>query len=376
MTSVPNYSDRPATSNLNRTSFDANGQFTGTPWNKTAYIKNDANEGTVFELNKDMTLHLNSRYKNGGEAIFSNLDRKHTGISFDLLDKFIEAAKDGILEDVDHQGYTDENKKAFGKAFDDLRKQKLAAAQRNPYGKEYTNMKNGTEFNFTAAELETLYKAAGFDIKKAEEKKEEKVVVPPAPVKVEEKKEEEITGGDGTAVTQTNEVLEKFLGKEAAAKYIDFKYTGVEKQTVNGTEAYIVSFSNGEETITVSKNRAEIEKLIKENPEFKKDLFDGALPLGKKDTVEQTKTETKAEEPKKDAVAKPKKNAYYSKALFGGAFLNKADKAAHDQGKLDYMIDRAAYYQAQGDEAKADKIMKKAVKYSENHNVLPSVSKK
>ena len=187
MTSVPgvnNYSDRQPTSNLNKTSFDENGQFIGTSWNQTTYIKNDQNAGTVFEHDKDMTIQLNSRYNKGGAAIYANLDKKHTGISFDLLDKFIEAAKDGKLEDVDHQGYTRENMVAFGKAFDELQKQKKAS---NPYNRQYTNMKDKTTFTFTADELKTLYEAAGFTLKKAEEPKP---VEPPKPPVVEPPKEE------------------------------------------------------------------------------------------------------------------------------------------------------------------------------------------
>ncbi len=336
----------------------------------TNFIDENAKAYSTFDklLNDDnakddVTIFVSNRTEKNEKG------KELAGLSYDLADMFMKAAEKGLIKDDDGDGFTRKNATALGKKIAEL-----DGKQENYMDDTFRTMgiakKPKDHRTYTRAEIEELMAAAGYS--RATAPKEEKVVVPPAPVKVEEKKEEEITGGDGKAVTQTNEVLEKFLGKEAAAKYIDFKYTGVEKQTVNGTEAYIVSFSNGEETITVSKNRAEIEKLIKENPEFKKDLFDGALPLGKKDSVEQTKTEA----PKAEGPAKPKKNAYYSKALFGGAFLNKADKAAHDQGKLDYMIDKAAYYQAQGDEAKADKIMKKAVKYSEKHNVMPSVSKK
>ena len=141
-------------------------QFIGTPWNESSHITNDANQGTIFAEGQGMTLRLNSRYKNGGADTYANLDRKHTGISFDLLDKFIEAAANGILEDIDHQGYTRDNMIAFGKAFDELREAKLAEAKKDPYNKQYTKMMNGTEFTFTAAELEKLYKAAGFDLAK------------------------------------------------------------------------------------------------------------------------------------------------------------------------------------------------------------------
>lgn len=153
----------------NSTSFrTVNGkkQFIGTPWNETSHITNDANQGTIFSEGQGMTLKLNSRYKNGGADVYSNLDRKHTGISFDLLDKFIEAAANGVLEDVDHQGYTRENMVEFGKAFDELREAKLAEAKKDPYNKKYTRMMNGTEFTFSAEELEKLYKAAGFDLAK------------------------------------------------------------------------------------------------------------------------------------------------------------------------------------------------------------------
>ena len=163
-------------------------QFIGTPWNQTSHITNDANQGTIFEDGQGMTLKLNSRYKNGGADVFSNLDRKHTGISFDLLDKFIEAAGNGVLEDLDHKGYTPEDMQNFGKAFDKLRKDKLAAAQRNPYSKEYTKMMDGTQFSFTASELETLYKAAGFglvkkqqEVKPQPEKKPEVITQPEEP---------------------------------------------------------------------------------------------------------------------------------------------------------------------------------------------------
>ena len=152
-------------------------QFIGTTWNETSHITKDANQGTIFADGQGMTLKLNSRYKNGGADVYSNLDGKHTGISFDLLDKFIEAAADGILEDVDHKGYTRENMIAFGKAFDELRTQKLTEAKKDPYNKKYTKMMNGTEFTFTPEELEKLYKAAGFSLVKKEE---------PAPVVIDE----------------------------------------------------------------------------------------------------------------------------------------------------------------------------------------------
>ncbi|MCR5264965.1 MAG: hypothetical protein K6E29_00040 [Cyanobacteria bacterium RUI128] len=138
--------------------------FIGTDWNETAHITNDANQGTIFQEGQGMTLKLNSRYKNGGPDTYANLDGRHTGISFDLLDKFIEAAASGVLEDIDHKGYTRENMAAFGREFDKLRSEKLAEAKRDPYNKKYTKMMNGAEFTFSAQELERLYKAAGFDL--------------------------------------------------------------------------------------------------------------------------------------------------------------------------------------------------------------------
>ena len=152
---VSNYSDSKSISKINESSFDKNGQFKGTSWNKTAYVQNDENQSVIFEPDKDMQIKLNSRYYSGREAIFKNLDKKHTGISFDLLDKFIDAAKDGILEDVDHNGYTQINMKNFGKAFSQIQHNKLES-------KKYTNLKDKTLFVFTAEELKKLYEAAGF----------------------------------------------------------------------------------------------------------------------------------------------------------------------------------------------------------------------
>lgn len=159
----------------NTTSFtkkaDNKYQFNGTVWNDESYIVNDKNKDVMFEDGKAMTIDLNSRYKNGGAAKFSNLDKKHTGISYDLLDKFIEAAARGELEDVDHEGYTRDNMVAFGQAFDALQAKKRQEAKSNPYKKAYTNMKDKTTFTFTADELRELYTAAGFRLtaKKAEE---------------------------------------------------------------------------------------------------------------------------------------------------------------------------------------------------------------
>ena len=137
---------------------NGNKQFIGTGWNSTSYVKNDKNKGTVFEDGKDITLRLNARYNNGGNAVFENIDSKHTGISYDLLDKFIEAAADGILEDVDHKGYTRENMINFGKTFDKLKK-----------NNDYNRMRVGAEMTFTAEELKELYTAAGFKLVKKEE---------------------------------------------------------------------------------------------------------------------------------------------------------------------------------------------------------------
>lgn len=144
-------------------------QFKGTSWNQTAHIVNDKNDGVIFEEGKDMTLQLNTRYKNGLPETYANMDKKHTGISFDLLDKFIKASADGILVDVDHDGYTPENMRNFGKAFDALRQRKLAEAKNDPYNKKYTKMMSGTEFTFTASELQELYEAAGFALAKKDD---------------------------------------------------------------------------------------------------------------------------------------------------------------------------------------------------------------
>lgn len=192
-------------------------QFIGTPWNQTSHITNDANEGTIFEDGQGMTLKLNSRYKNGGADVFSNLDRKHTGISFDLLDKFIEAAGNGVLEDLDHKGYTPEDMQNFGKAFDTLRQQKLAEAKKDPYSKEYTKMMNGTQFSFTASELETLYKAAGFGLVKKQQEVKPQAEVKPQPEtkpQAEAKPQEDVTPqaeGDDFTVGTDDDVQSKAM---------------------------------------------------------------------------------------------------------------------------------------------------------------------
>ena len=213
-------------------------QFIGTPWNQTSHITNDANQGTIFEDGQGMTLKLNSRYKNGGADVFSNLDRKHTGISFDLLDKFIEAAGNGVLEDLDHKGYTPEDMQNFGKAFDKLRKDKLAAAQRNPYSKEYTKMMNGTQFSFTASELETLYKAAGFGlVKKQPEVQPQPEVTPQTEVTPQPEGDDFTIGTDDDIQSKAMEAtVNKIIGLLGVDNkddvHIDFE--GTEQIGANG----------------------------------------------------------------------------------------------------------------------------------------------
>lgn len=346
--------------------------FIGTDWNETAHITNDKNQGTIFEADKGMTLQLNSRYKNGGADVFSNLDRKHTGISFDLLDKFIAAAADGILEDVDHQGYTDANKVAFGKAFDELRKQKLAAAQNDPYGKEYTKMKHGTEFNFTASELETLYKAAGFDLVKkkpapaepdpaAEPPKPDKPVVPVEPTPVPEP---EPVGGDGRAIEVTNGVLTTILGLDSE-KYADYKYVGYTKESANGVDAFVFKLQKDGDVITIKKNADQIQQLLKEHPEMKEQLIADELELDKADLqgtgAKKAEAEVTTQPEQPAAPAKPKKSDYYNTAILGGAFMNAEDRAKHDEGKIKYQWALAEYYDSIGDTEAAEKAVQKAV---------------
>ena len=356
--------------------------FIGTDWNETSHITNDKNQGTIFEAGEGMTIQLNSRYKNGGTDTFANLDKKHTGISFDLLDKFITAAADGVLEDVDHQGYTKENMVNFGRAFDQLRKDKLAAAQKDPYGKEYTKMMHGTEFTFTASELETLYKAAGFDLVKkrptpakpdpvAQQPKPDTPVVPtPDPVVAPEPE-----GGDGRAIEVTNAVLTTILGSDAG-EYADYKYVGYTKESANGIDAFVFKLQKDNDVITVKKNADQIQQLLKEHPEMKEQLIADELELDKADlkgtgatqaeapaqpvAQQPAKAETPAQPEQPVGPVKPKKSDYYNSAILGGAFLSKEDKAKHDQGKIDYQWALAEYYDQIGDQEAAAKAVQKA----------------
>lgn len=221
------------TSNVNNTnSFNKVGekyQFKGTPWNETSYVDNDLNSKVVFEENQGMKVRVNSRYINGLLPVANsnkNKDRDHIGVSFDLLDIFIKAASEAKLVDVDKEGFTDANKKAYGEAFDRLRQRKLREARMNPYSKEYTKMMNGTQFEFTADEIKELYEAAGFALAKKEEKKPaetEKDKPIDNTGKVDEKKTEEKKpkGGEFTLGTD-DDFKSKDMKQETIKKVADY----------------------------------------------------------------------------------------------------------------------------------------------------------
>lgn len=283
---IENYSVSGNHHELNRTSFDGN-TFKGTEWNNTSHVTNDKNNGVEFVFGEGMNLKLNSRYNNGGDDVFPNLDKKHTGISFDLLDKFIAAADKGVLEDVDHKGYTAEDKANFGQAFDKLRKEKLAAAQYNPYSKEYTKMKNGTEFSFSASEIEMLYKAAGFDVKKQAEEvvvppAKEEATVPPAKKEVTVSAAEEEKGGEYQVGTESqmksvdqeavlNQIVEALGIQDANNIHIDFGGMEIDD---NGTLTKEVVFSYNGEQYVIQQGNVEDLKVVKQevpNPETNED---------------------------------------------------------------------------------------------------------
>jgi hypothetical protein len=234
-------------------------------------------------------------------------------------------------------------------------------------------MKNGTEFNFTASEIETLYKAAGFDlVKKQAPVEPPKPVEPKKPVAPVEPEPQPV-GGDGRAIEVTNNVLTTILGLDTE-KYADYKYVGYTKESANGIDAFVFKLQKDSDVITVKKNADQIQKLLKENPEMKEQLIADELELDKADMkgtgatqVEAPKAEKapKAEEtpaqteaPK--GPAKPKKSDFYNSAVLGGAFLSKEDKAKYNQGKIDYQWALAAYYDQIGDQEAAAKAVQKA----------------
>lgn len=148
---------KPVTNDLNSSSFKANGNFKGrTDWRENTYTKNNYNSDIIFDENKDMTIKVTKRYNQDGTDA-----KQSTGIAFDVLNIFIDAAADGKLKDIDGQGFTKEDMTSFGNAFDKLQKEK---ASLKPYNKKYTKLQDRTTFNFSADEIKYLYEAAGFSL--------------------------------------------------------------------------------------------------------------------------------------------------------------------------------------------------------------------
>ncbi len=81
---------------------------------------------------------------------------RHSGITYDLRDDFIDLANKGIIKDKDGK-FTKKDAYNLYLALDKIQKQKKLNTN-------YHHMKGGSKFDYSEKEVEDMIKAAGYDI--------------------------------------------------------------------------------------------------------------------------------------------------------------------------------------------------------------------
>lgn len=109
---------------------------------------------------------INSLSQQNYNVKLQNRGKEKTGITFELKNIFSEMQKSGQIKDTNGDDFSAADAKNLYEALNKMHKDTGRST-------DYSKMSDGTEFTYTAAEMQTLLKAAGYEVvdqKKTEEK--------------------------------------------------------------------------------------------------------------------------------------------------------------------------------------------------------------
>lgn len=109
---------------------------------------------------------INSLSQQNYNVKLQNRGKEKTGITFELKNIFSEMQKSGQIKDTNGDDFSAADAKNLYEALNKMHKNTGRST-------DYSKMSDGTEFTYTAAEMQTLLKAAGYEVvdqKKTEEK--------------------------------------------------------------------------------------------------------------------------------------------------------------------------------------------------------------
>lgn len=86
-------------------------------------------------------------------------DKKHSGVSYDYMDRLNKDIEAGIFEDVGHDGFTKNEKRALGNEFDSV-------FTEHGYSTKFTTMEAGEKYEISYDDYIRLAKAAGYELVK------------------------------------------------------------------------------------------------------------------------------------------------------------------------------------------------------------------
>ena len=84
-------------------------------------------------------------------------DPKHSGVSYDYMDRLNQDIEAGIFEDVGHDGFTNKDKKGLGQEFESV-------FSEHGYSTKFTRMKAGEKYDISYDDYIRLAKAAGYEL--------------------------------------------------------------------------------------------------------------------------------------------------------------------------------------------------------------------
>ena len=230
---------------------------------------------------------INSLSQQNYNVKLQNRGKEKTGITFELKNIFSEMQKSGQIKDTNGDDFSAADAKNLYEALNKMHKDTGRST-------DYSIMSDGTEFTYTAAEMQTLLKAAGYEVvdqKKTEEKQSTeapKTETPPTQEPVGKTKETEPSKEQQVENKQQAQETPQAQTKVVAGKVLT--------RSVNGENSQIaVVQENGQKVrYQIGKDGALGEKLVTvstagKNKYVTQSKFDAdvrtMLGLGEKDQI-------------------------------------------------------------------------------------------
>lgn len=230
---------------------------------------------------------INSLSQQNYNVKLQNRGKEKTGITFELKNIFSEMQKSGQIKDTNGDDFSAADAKNLYEALNEMHKDTGRST-------DYSKMSDGTEFTYTAAEMQTLLKAAGYEVvdqKKTEEKQSTeapKTETPPTQEPVGKTKETEPSKEQQVENKQQAQETPQAETKVVAGKVLT--------RSVNGENSQIaVVQENGQKVhYQIGKDGALGEKLVTvstagKNKYVTQSKFDAdvrtMLGLGEKDQI-------------------------------------------------------------------------------------------